>query len=222
MNQLVPCRDRVANASKSAGIRVLIADDHFILREGLAAIIALQDDMDVVDVAQDGQQAVEMWRQYRPDVTLMDLRMPVLDGAAAIARIREEEDQARIVVLTTFDDEEDIYRGMCAGAKAYLLKDVHREELLDCIRKVHAGETWFSSKLAAKLARRVSSVELSKREIDVLSLMVKGKCNKDIAAALFIGDGTVKSHVKNIFAKLNVVSRTEAVTTAVRRGLVRL
>ena len=178
--------------------------------------------MTVVGEATNGREAVDLWKQHRPDVTLLDLRMPELDGVSAIKEIREHDEHARIIVLTTFDGDEDIYRAIQAGAKGYLLKDVPREALMDSIRRVHAGETSVPVHLAAKLAERVSGETLSSREIDVLKLMAQGKSNKEIGAALFISEGTVKSHVKAIFAKMNVISRTEAVANATRRGLIQL
>ena len=156
------------------------------------------------------------------DVTLLDLRMPELDGLGAINEIRELDKNARIIVLTTFDGDEDIYRAIKAGAKAYLLKDTARDALVDSVRRVHAGETYLPPALAAKLADRVSGQALSAREIEVLQRMAAGKSNKEIAAELFISEGTVKTHVKSIFSKLDVVSRTEAVATASRRGLIQL
>ncbi len=176
--------------------------------------------MSVIGEATNGREALKLWKERRPNVTLLDLRMPELDGVGVIKEIRAEDGQARIIVLTTFDGEEDIYRAIQAGAKGYLLKDVPREALMDCIRRVHAGETCVPVHLAAKLAQRVSGETLSAREIDVLKLMAKGKSNKEIGSALFISEGTVKSHVKGIFAKMNVISRTEAVATATRRGLI--
>src|SRR6266403_41287 len=183
-------------AIKKPRIAVLIADDHSVVREGLASLIGRKADMTVLAEAGNGREAAELWRQHHPDVTLLDLRMPELDGVGAIKEIRSGNDKARIIVLTTFDGDEDIYRAIQAGAKGYLLKDAPREALMDCIRRVHAGETW------------------SEREIDVLKLMAQGKSNKEIGSALFISEGTVKSHVKSIFAKLNVISRTEAVANA--------
>jgi len=203
-------------------ITVLIADDHSVVREGLVSLIGRKPDMKVVGEASNGREAVELWTKLRPDVTLLDLRMPELDGVAAIREIRAMDEEARFVVLTTFDGDEDIYRAIKAGAKAYLLKDVAREALMDCIRRVHQGETCVAPALAAKLAERVSGETLSAREIDVLKLMAEGKSNKEIGASLFISEGTVKSHVKGIFSKLNVISRTEAVATATRRGLIQL
>ena len=207
---------------KRSRIGVLIADDHSVVREGLASLIGRKADMIVVAEAANGREAVELWRQHHPDVILLDLRMPELDGVGALKEIRGDDENARIIVLTTFDGDEDIYRAIQAGAKGYLLKDVPREALMDCIRRVHAGETCVPVDLAAKLAQRVSGETLSGREIDVLKLMAQGKSNKEIGSALFISEGTVKSHVKGIFAKMNVISRTEAVASATRRGLIQL
>ena len=183
---------------------------------------ARKADMTVIGEAANGREAVDLWKQHHPDVTLLDLRMPELDGVGAIKEIRVRDEKARIIVLTTFDGDEDIYRAIQAGAKGYLLKDAPREALMDCIRRVHAGETCVPVHLAAKLAQRVSGETLSEREIDVLKLMAQGKSNKEIGSALFISEGTVKSHVKAIFAKMNVISRTEAVANATRRGLIQL
>jgi DNA-binding NarL/FixJ family response regulator len=155
-------------------------------------------------------------------VTLLDLRMPEIDGVDAIKEIRADDVNARIIVLTTFDRDEDIFGAIQAGAKGYLLKDVPREALMDCVRRVHRGETCVPVHLAAKLAERVSCGTLSEREIDVLQLIAQGKSNKEIGSALFITEGTVKSHVKRMFAKLGVISRTEAVAKASRRGLIQL
>jgi DNA-binding NarL/FixJ family response regulator len=176
----------------------------------------------VVGEASNGREAVDLWKEHRPDVTLLDLQMPVLDGVGAIKQIREVDPNAHIVVLTTFDGDEDIYQAIKAGAKGYLLKDATREALMDCIHKVHIGETSIPSILAAKLVDRVSGEALSAREIEVLQKIAAGKANKEISAELFIGEGTVKAHVKTIFRKLDVVSRTEAVARATRRGLIRL
>jgi len=214
-----PSRERPSNAR----IRVLIADDHGVVREGLVSMIQRNKaDMTVVGEASNGREAVELWKAQRPDVTLLDLRMPELDGVEAIKTIRAIDEKARTIVLTTFDGDEDIYRAIQAGAKGYLLKDVPREALMDGIRRVHAGETSIPGNLVAKLAKRVSGDALSKRELEVLKLMAQGKSNKEIGSALFISEGTVKSHGKAIFAKLNVVSRAEAVAEATRRGLIRL
>jgi two-component system NarL family response regulator len=203
-------------------IRVLIADDHAVVRDGLVAMIGRWPDTMVVAEAQDGVDAVEKWKRHRPDVTLLDLRMPQLDGVGAIEEIRKVDPAARVILLTTFDGEEDIYRGIRAGARAYLLKDAPRDEILNCIRQVHAGDTFVPSSLAAKLAERISGAELTEREMAVLRALAKGQSNKQIGRTLFISETTVKAHLKSIFAKLNVLSRTEAIATAARRGIVQL
>lgn len=210
------------SAPKTTRIRVLIVDDHSVVREGLVSLIGRKADMTVVGEAANGREAVALWKEHRPDVTLLDLRMPELDGVSVIKEVRGQDEKARFVVLTTFDGDEDIYRAIQAGAKGYLLKDVPRDALMDCIRRVYAGETCVPVHLAMKLAERVSGETLSEREIDVLKLMALGKSNKEIGSALFISEGTVKSHVKAIFAKLNVISRTEAVANASRSGLIQL
>ena len=211
-----------ANPARRGRIGVVIADDHSVVREGLASLIGRKPDMKVLGEASNGREAIELWLKVRPDVMLLDLRMPELDGVSVIREIRAQDEDARIVVLTTFDGDEDIYRALKAGAKAYLLKDVAREALMECIRRVYQGETFVPPPLAAKLAERLSGDALSAREIDVLKLIAEGKSNKEIGSKLFISEGTVKSHVKGIFAKLNVISRTEAVATATRRGLIQL
>ena len=203
-------------------IEVLIADDHSTFLAGLTSIIDMEDDMIVVAQAADGRQAVDLWRKYRPTVTLLDLRMPVLDGVGAINAIRQEDDSARIVVLTTYDSDNDIYRAIKAGTKGYLLKDARREELLDCIRKVSTGATCLPQTLMQKLITGIRSEPLTEREIDVLQLLAGGKSNKEIGTRLFISEFTVKGHLHNIFAKLNVLSRTEAIAAASRRGLIQL
>ena len=210
------------NGKKRECICILIADDHSVVREGLVSLVKRKSDMTVVAEASNGREAVDLWKEHRPDVTLLDLRMPELDGVGAIKEIREFDDGAHIIVLTTFDGDEDIYRAIKAGAKGYLLKDTAREALMESIRRVHAGETCIPPALAAKLAERVSGEALSAREIEVLQRIAAGKSNKEICAELFISEGTVKTHVKSIFSKLDVVSRTEAVATATRRGLIQL
>ncbi len=206
----------------AARIRVLVADDHVTVREGLTAIIGRQPDMMVVAEAASGRDAADLWLEHRPDVVLLDLRMPVLDGVGAMIEIRRHDPSARIVVLTTFDTDHEISRAIKAGARGYLLKDAQREELLDCIRKVHAGETCIPASLVAKLAASVSSEELTGREMHVLTLLAGGKGNKEIGLSLHISETTVKSHLRSIFNKLNVLSRTEAIAVASRRGLVQL
>jgi DNA-binding NarL/FixJ family response regulator len=207
---------------RKSRIGVLIADDHSVLRQGLVSLIGFEADMIVVAEASNGREAIDLWRQHRPDVTMLDLRMPELDGVGVIKQIRAEDENTRIIVLTTFDGDEDIYRAIQAGAKGYLLKDVPREALIDCIRRVDAGETCIPVHLANKLAARVRGETVSEREIDVLKLLAQGKSNKEIGSALFISAGTVKSHVKSIFAKLDVNSRAEAVASAAHRALIQL
>jgi DNA-binding NarL/FixJ family response regulator len=220
---LAPARPKRARQGVGeAEIRMLIADDHTVVREGLAAIIGRQPGMRVVAEARNGREAVHLWKRHRPDVTLLDLRMPELDGVGALQLIRAEDSSARVIVLTTYDSDEDIFQGMRAGAKAYMLKDARREELLECIRRVQAGEVFVPPGIAAKLAERVSGIELTDREIGVLRLLASGKTNKEIGQALSIGETTVKTHVKRIFLKLKVLNRTEAIATATRRGLIQL
>ncbi len=203
-------------------IEILIADDHTTFLAGLTAIIDMEEDMIVVAQATDGRQAVDLWRKHRPTVTLLDLRMPVLDGVGAIEEIRKEDGSAQIVVLTTYDSDNDIYRAIKAGTNGYLLKDARREELLECIRKVSTGATCVPQTLTEKLITKIRSEMLTQREIDVLQLLARGKSNKEIGTRLFISEFTVKGHLHNIFAKLNVLSRTEAIATASRRGFIQL
>lgn len=208
-------------AARAALIRVLIAEDHVLVRRGMAAIINMEEGAEVVGEAGDGEEAVALWRRLKPDITLMDLRMPVLEGVEAIRRIRAEDPDAAIIVLTTFDHDEDIYAGLRAGAKAYLLKDVQPEELFRCIRAVHAGEAYLQPKVAAKLVQRVQEPALTEREVQILRLLAQGKSNRVIGAALHITEGTVKSHLKSLFAKLDATSRAEAIALAAKRGLIK-
>jgi DNA-binding NarL/FixJ family response regulator len=211
----------ITGPRKQRAIRVLIAEDHTVVRDGLVAILEQEVDMELVGETGNGRQAVDLWKTQRPDVTLMDLKMPGMDGVSAIEAIRAVDPSARIVILTTYDGDEDIYRGIRAGAKAYLLKDVGREELFTCIREVHAGKIFLPADIATKLAQRLPAEELTARELEVLRLLAQGKPNKQIGVALFVGEVTVKSHVQSIFRKLNVLSRTEAIAVATRKGLLR-
>jgi len=211
-----------SSAVEPKKIRVLIADDHVTVLEGLAAIIARQPDMMVAAEAADGQEAVELWIKHQPDVTLLDLRMPKLDGVSAIERIRKQDASARVIVLTTYETDTEILRAIKAGTKAYLSKDSRREELLDCIRRVNQGETCIPASLVEKVAAGLCSESLTGRELNVLELLARGKSNKEIGVSLYISETTVKSHLRSIFRKLNVLSRTEAITVASRRGLIRL
>jgi len=203
-------------------IRILIADDHLVVRMGLRSMIDTQPDMNVIAEAANGREAVALFRAHQPDVTLMDLRMPVVGGVEATRVIHEEFPDARIIVLTTYDGDENIYRALRGGARAYLLKDIPREEFLDDVRAVYQGQYCIPPAVAARLARRLPGPELSARELEVLKLIVEGMSNKEIAASLAITESTVKNHVNSILSKLNVKDRTQAATTALRRGIVTL
>lgn len=208
--------------SQSTKIQVLIVDDHSLVAEGLANIINYDPEMTVVAQAENGQQAIDRYREHQPDVTLMDLRMPGMGGVEAITVICAEFKSARIIVLTTYDGDEDIYRGLQAGAQGYLLKDAKPNELLNAIRIVHSGQQYVSSTVASKLVKRINNPVLSERELEVLRLMAQGLSNQDIGTALNIGESTVKSHVTRVLNKLGVSDRTQAVIVAVKRGLVSL
>jgi two-component system NarL family response regulator len=182
----------------------------------------MQPDMMVMAEGANGSEAVDLWHKHRPDITLLDLRMPVLDGVSAIEQIHKEDASARVIVLTTYDTDNDIYRAVKAGARGYILKDAPREELLEAIRRVSRGETSIPRSLMEKLASGLSSETLTGRELDVLTLLARGKTNKEIGANLYISETTVKAHLRSIFTKLNVLSRTEAIAAASRRGLVQL
>jgi two-component system, NarL family, response regulator len=203
-------------------IRILVVEDHAVVRDGLVAILNREADISVVAEAEDGQQAVELYKLHQPDLTLMDLRMPNLDGVEAIAQIRADYPQAKIIVLTTYDTDEDIYRGLQAGARGYLLKDTTSEELLQSIHTVHRGQRYVPSNIALKLSDRLGATALTQREQQVIQLLVNGKGNADIMSALNISEGTVKFHINNILNKLNVGDRTQAVIVALKRGLARL
>ncbi len=205
-----------------ATIRILVVDDHHIVRQGLVALLSTVSDFEVVAEAGDGVEAVQLHRNLRPDVTIMDLRLPQMGGVDAIVAIRAEAPQARFIVLTTFDGDEDIYRALQAGAKGYLLKGMNAGELTDAIRTVHAGRTRIPSVVAERLAERVSGTELTTRELEVLRLIVQGHSNKEIGNQLHISEATVKTHINNLLSKLGVSDRTQAATTALQRGLVHL
>jgi two-component system NarL family response regulator len=208
--------------SQFTKIRVLIVDDHSLVTEGLANIINYDPEMTVVAQAEDGQEAIDRYREHQPDITLMDLRMPRMGGVKAITAICAEFKSARIIVLTTYDGDEDIYRGLQAGAQGYLLKDAKPNELLNAIRIVHSGQQYVSLTVARKLVERMNNPVLSERELEVLRLMAQGLSNQDIGTALNIGESTVKSHVTRILSKLGVSDRTQAVIVALKRGLVSL
>lgn len=204
-------------------IRVLIADDHPVVLEGLAAVLSYQGDMSVAGTATNGREALARFHDLKPDVALLDLRMPELTGLEVIRAIRAEAPGARLIVLTTFDGDEDVYRALEAGAQGYLLKDSSKEELLAAVRAVHAGRRHVPTVVAARLAERAQAgPDLTPREREVLERMAAGKANKEIGAALSITEATVKSHVNSILQKLGVADRTQAVTVAIRRGILRI
>lgn len=208
--------------SQSTLIRVLIADDHSIVRQGLVTIINRDPEMTVIAQAENGQQAIDLFREHQPDVTLMDLRMPEVGGVEAISAICAEFKPARIIVLTTYDGDEDIYRGLHAGAQGYLLKDTKSHEVLNAIRTVARGQQYIPPDVGAKLVQRLNNPELRERELAVLGLMAQGMSNLEIGTALSISENTVKTHVNRILSKLGVSDRTQAVIVAVKRGIVSL
>jgi two-component system, NarL family, response regulator len=203
-------------------IRVLIADDHPIVRSGIVRMIELTDGMEVIAEAETGTQAVALFRQHQPDVTLMDLRMPEMNGVEAIISIRQEFPNAQIAILTTYDTDEDIFRGLQAGAKGYLLKDSKMVELIDAICTLNTGHRYIPPAVGAKLAARMAQPQLSNREMEVLRLMVAGKANQEICGELCISESTVKFHINNIFSKLEVSDRTQAIVLAIKRGITNL
>jgi DNA-binding NarL/FixJ family response regulator len=203
-------------------IRVLCVDDHPLVRKGIAAILGNEADMELIAEAENGQGAVELFRRLRPDVTLMDLRMPVLDGIAAVRQIREEFPEAKIIALTSFDGDQDVYRALEAGVRGYLLKETVHAEVLNAIRAVQSGKKLMSPEVAQRLADYFPNAALTPREIEVLTLVAQGMANKEIAGRLGTADGTVKMHVQNILAKLDATDRTHAVTIALKRGIIHL
>ncbi|HEY3912943.1 MAG TPA: response regulator transcription factor [Verrucomicrobiae bacterium] len=207
---------------KKNPIRVMLVDDHPAFRKGMAALLESEGDLQVVAETGDGRMATELFRQASPDVVLMDLRLPGIGGVEAILAIRKEFPNARVIVLTTFDTDEDIYRAIQSGAKSFLLKDTPEDVLADTIRAVHLGEQKLPPKLADRLAARQKRAELSQRETEVLRLLVKGRSNKEIASDLLVAEDTVKAHLKTLFVKLHVQDRTQAAISAVRHGIVQL
>ncbi len=214
-------------------IKILIVDDHEVVRDGLVMMLGRQDDFVVAGEAKNGLEAVEKTRELHPDVILMDLRMPELDGVGAMSQIRAENPDVKFIVLTTYDTDEYIFDAINAGAKGYLLKDVSREELFQSVRAAHRGESLIEPGVAARVLDRLAQVsrqightggpqELSERELGVLRLIAAGSANKQIASELSISESTVKTHVTNIFQKLDVSHRTEAVTQALQRGIIKL
>ena len=203
-------------------IRVLLADDHAIVRNGVAQILDEQPDIEVVAQAGDGESAIVLYRQENPDVALLDLRMPKVEGTRVVELIRQEFPEAVLVVLTTFDTDDDIDRALRAGAKGYLLKDVAPGDLVACVRAVHAGGTWVSPTVASKLVSRMTRVQITPQEMRVLNQVAEGKSNREIGETLFISEATVKIHLSHLFEKLGASSRTDAVAKAVERGLIRM
>jgi len=208
--------------NRNRKIRILIADDHYVVRMGLAAVVNSEADMEVVAEAADGAQAVELFAQCRPDLALLDSRMPVKDGIQATLEIRSRFPQASILMLTAFDGDADIRRALEAGVHGYVLKNSTGEQLIPALRAVAAGERWVPQEIASQLASHQSFEQLTPREVEVLHEIAKGLANKQIADALNITEYTVKDHLKNILAKLRVADRTEAVAVALRRGIIHL
>jgi DNA-binding NarL/FixJ family response regulator len=203
-------------------IRVLVVDDHAIVRQGVVALLEKRPEIQIVGDATDGRDAIEQYRRHRPDVALMDLRMPGLDGAETIALLRREFPDSRFIVLTSFDGDEDVFQALRAGAQGYLLKGMSGDELVDAIKTVAEGKRWIPAALAARAHSRTAMDQLTDRESDVLRLVVAGKSNKEIGAELDLQESTVKSYLTSVFGKLGVTSRTQAIVVALQRGLVSL
>jgi DNA-binding NarL/FixJ family response regulator len=208
--------------SVKTGIRILIVDDHPIVRMGISAIINARSDMVAVAQANSGEEAISLFRQHIPDITLMDLRLPGMGGVEAIRAIRALSPKARFVVLTTYEGDEDIHQALKSGAQGYLIKGMPHEDLIEAIRRVHAGEYFVPVPMAEALASRTPRTQLTPREKDVLSLLVEGKSNKEIGVALDISEATIKSHVSVILMKLGAADRTQAVVIALQRGILHL
>jgi two-component system NarL family response regulator len=203
-------------------IRVLVVEDHNVVRQGLVALLNVVEGLAVVGEAADGVEAITQFRKHQPDIALIDLRLPRMSGVDVIERIRMETPQARFIVLTTYDGDEDIYRALKAGAKAYLLKGMTSEELVAAIRAVHAGKSHIPPAIAERLAERMGAQELTRREFEVLEHIVQGRSNKEIAAELEVSEATVKTHINSLLGKLGVTDRTQAATAAIQRGMVPL
>jgi two-component system NarL family response regulator len=207
---------------KSNSIRILVVEDHQIVRQGLVALLSVVDGVEVVGQAADGAEAVKEFEACHPDVTLIDLRLPKMSGVEVIQHVRASQPNARFIVLTTYDGDEDIYRALQAGARGYLLKGMTVEVLIATIHSVHAGKSSIPPVIAQKLAERMATEQLTQREQDVLEQIVRGKSNKEIGVALDISEATVKTHINNLLGKLGVEDRTQAATAAIQRGLVQL
>jgi DNA-binding NarL/FixJ family response regulator len=207
---------------KTGKLRILIVDDHYIVRMGLAALVSTEADMEVVAEAADGNEALALFSRHQPDLLLLDLRMPGKGGIQTITEIRSRFPDARILVLSAFDGDEDIHRALQAGAQGYVLKNTTGDKLIPALRTVASGQTWIPREVASQLAYRKIREELTSREVDVLKELAKGLANKEIADSLNISEHTVKDHLKSILGKLQVADRTEAVTTAIQRGIIHL
>jgi len=203
-------------------IRILVVEDHHVVRQGLVALLSVVEGVEVVGQAADGIAAIDEFNLRHPDVTLIDLRLPKLSGVEVIQKMRAEQPHARFIVLTTYDGDEDIYRALQAGARAYLLKGMTVDVLVSTIRSVHAGKSCIPPVIAQKLAERMATEQLTHREQDVLEQIVRGKSNKEIGSELDISEATVKTHINNLLSKLGVTDRTQAATAAIQRGLVQL
>lgn len=215
-------RTAAATKAKSPSVRIVLADDHHVVRQGMAAIIATEPDLRIVGEASDGEQAAALYLKLKPDVVVLDIRMPKVDGFEVVKRLIAADPAAHILVMTTYDTDEDIWRCIRAGAKGYLLKDAGQPDIITAIRTVARGESFTTPLLAVKLARRAMAAEPSPREDDVLKLLAAGKTNKEIAAALGLEAGTIKTHLKSLFNKLGATTRTQAVRKAEERGLLHL
>lgn len=211
-----------AGKPKSSTIRIVLADDHHVVRQGMAAIIATEQDLKIVGEACDGEQTLALCAEQKPDVLVLDLRMPVLDGFEVVRRLIATDPEARILVMTTYDTDEDIWRCLRAGAKGYILKDASQPEIITAIRTVARGESFTTPLLALRLAHRAIAAELTPRESEVLQLLADGKTNKEIATALQVEPGTIKSHIQSLFKKLGTSNRSEAINVASKRGLIRM
>ncbi|XGV94686.1 MAG: response regulator [Leptolyngbya sp. BL-A-14] len=203
-------------------IRVMIADDHPVIRNGLTTMVNYTPNMEIIAEAATGNEAVEQFRQSQPDVTLMDLRMPEMGGVDAIIAIRQEFPNARIIILTTYEGDEDVYRGLQSGASGYIFKNVSMDEIVKAIQTVHSGKKYIPPEVGEKLSERLSRPQLTRREQEVLQLVAQGKTNQDIADELHLSESAIKYHVNNILSKLGVSDRTQATIVAIKRGLVKL
>jgi len=213
---------RTGSAKTTARIHIVVADDHPIVRDGVVASLKRERHLKVIGEANDGVEVLEFIKQHRPDIALLDLRMPRMNGLEVLLALKELKLQTRAIVMTAFENEEDIQRSMKAGARAYLLKDCPQQILADAIRRVHSGEVYLPPQIAQKLVDRMQKPQISPRELEVLKAVAAGKSNKEIGVQLFISEGTVKTHVESLLDKLGAATRTSAVKAAVRRGLVQM